>query len=510
MRPEQVPDYRSRLLACWRGKAVGGTLGQTFEGLEGPLDADFYHPVPSGMVPNDDVDLQVLYACVLAADQQPAVGRMQLAQAWADHVRFPWNEYGVGMRNLAEGLLPPQTGSYDNWFTCGEGAAIRSELWACLAPGDPDLAAAYAYEDACFDHAGDGIVAAQLLARMEALAFVEHDTGARGIARILDLALAAIDPESGIAHAVRDVRSWHAEGLDWRAVRDRVVHAYAGDDFTDVRPNTGFVVLGLLAGRDFSERILITNNCGFDTDSTTASVGALLAILDPSSIPQRWLDPIGDDLVLNPEIRGITAPTTIAAFADLVSDLRERIGGAPPTRGALESRSAPRGLAVTRAWVSTDRESWQGRDLTGLPPQGAALPDFGVPGEPIELPGTWVRMPRADFVSPIQLLTYPLDGRGSEQIRLVVNCTEHLRVWLDGEYLFGAQGSQYLFPSPHSTPLGQFVDIDLPPGPHELTLAIRRPARHRDAAEWVVAVAERPSMLWVPFALRATTTPIGS
>lgn len=505
-----VQEYRRKMLACWRGKAVGGTLGQTFEGLEGPLDADFYHPVPTGMVPNDDLDLQVLYACVLDQEPEPRVDRHRLARAWADHVAFPWNEYGVGMRNLAEGLQPPLTGSYDNWFTCGEGAAIRSELWACLAPGDPDLAAAYAYEDACFDHVGDGIVAAQLLARMQALAFEHHDAEPQTLATILDQALAATDPTSGIARVVSDVRRWHAEGLRWQAVRERIVAAYSGDDFTDVRPNTGFVVLGLLAGHDFAERILITNNCGFDTDSTTATVGALLAILDPASIPARWLAPIGDDLVLNPEITGIEAPPTIAAFAELVAGLRERLGGRAPNPATDGGEpTSVRGLAVGRAWVSTDRETWEGRDLTGLPHPGAPLPDFGIRSEQIELPGTWTRIRREEFASPILLLTYPLDGRGSEQVRLVVNCTEHIRVWLDGEYLFGAQGSQYLFPSPHSAPLGQFIDIDLPAGPHELTIAIRRPPRHRDVAEWVVGLAERPSMLWVPFALRASTEPIG-
>lgn len=504
-----MADYRARMLACWRGKAVGGTLGQTFEGLEGPLDADFYHPVPTGMVANDDLDLQVLYACVLAELDPPAVDRHVLAQAWADHVQFPWNEYGVGMRNLAEGLHPPLTGSYDNWFTCGEGAAIRSELWACLAPGDPDLAAAYAYEDACFDHAGDGIAAAQLLARMQAAAFGAAGSGQLEIEAVIDAGIAGIAADSGVARAVADVRRWHAEGLHWRAVRERVVATYAGDDFTDVRPNTAFVVLGLLAGRDFAERILITNNCGFDTDSTTASLGALLAIMEPGSIPERWLAPIGDDLVLNPEIQGITAPATIAEFADLVASLRDQVGGAAPSCSTFDGGARPQGLCVTRAWVSTDRESWDGRDLTGLPHPGAALPDFGVVSEPVELPGTWVRMQREEFESPILLLTYPLDGRGAEQVRIVVNCTEHIRVWLDGDYLFASQGSQYLFPSPHSAPFGQFVDLDLSPGPHELTIAIRRPPRHRTIVEWVIAVAETPSMLWVPFALRETTEPLG-
>src|SRR3546814_18485135 len=35
------------------------------------------------------------------------------------------------------------------------GAFIRSEIWACIAPGLPDVAVRYAIEDAIVDH-GDG------------------------------------------------------------------------------------------------------------------------------------------------------------------------------------------------------------------------------------------------------------------------------------------------------------------------------------------------------------------
>lgn len=68
-------SYKDKIMGCWMGKAVGGTLGQTFEGLDGPLDATFYEPVPTEMVPNDDLDLQVLYACVLDKQEAPIVDR---------------------------------------------------------------------------------------------------------------------------------------------------------------------------------------------------------------------------------------------------------------------------------------------------------------------------------------------------------------------------------------------------------------------------------------------------
>lgn len=483
--------YREKILGCWLGKAVGGTLGQTFEGLSGPLSADFYFPVPEEMVPNDDLDLQVLYACVIDLMDEPVVDRHVLAQSWADHVEFPWNEYGVGMRNLAEGLRPPFTGSFDNWFTCGEGAAIRSELWACLAPGNPDLAAAYAYEDACFDHAGDGIVAAQFLARLQSLAFVESDPDT-----LLDGALAGIPSDSGIYRVVTDTRNWVAEGLDWLAVRALIMDRYGLSDFTNVRPNTGFVVLGWLAGKDFSERICITNNCGEDCDSSTASLGALLGILDPDSIDEKWLAPIGRDLVLNEEITGITPPPTIDGFTDLVISLAERLDGRAPDAEEAEFDPASHGIDAEIGWYNTTFGKWDIRDQTELPPIGAASPASQIEFSPITLPGTWVTKPASEFEDRILMLRYRLTGRGREQVRLMFNSTEHYRIWLDGEFLYGAQGSQYQFPAPHAAPVGQTHDFTLAEGEHELLVAVRKPPLERDA-EWIIGLVELPSALWV-------------
>lgn len=491
----RVERYRDKVMGCWLGKAVGGTLGQTFEGLEGPLEATFYVPVPTEMVPNDDLDLQVLYACVLAELPDPMVDRHLLAESWRRHVEFPWNEYGVAMRNQAEGLAPPFTGSFDNWFTCGEGAAIRSELWACLAPGDPDTAGSYAYEDACFDHAGDGIQAAVFLARLQSAAFTEQDPRV-----LIETALAGIEPGSGLASVVRDTVAWVDEGRDWLSVRAEIIGRYGSSDFTDVRVNTGFVILGWLAGGSFSERILITNNCGYDCDSSTASIGALLGILDPSGIDQRWLAPIGRDLVLNPEITGISAPPTLDEFTDLVLDLRRRLAGKRPQPREVSFRAQDHTIPVHRGWMNTNDGKWDIRDQTELPPEGSPVPEVEMVQH--NLPGTWVRLAREDFEDRILVLRYRFDARGRSHVRLMINSTEHFRAWVDGEYLFGAQGSQYMFPAPHMAPMGQAIDIEPVGGVHDLTIAIKQPPLDRDIAEWVVGLVELPSCLWIENALR--------
>jgi ADP-ribosylglycohydrolase len=495
--PVQIDRYAEKVLACWRGKAVGGTLGQSFEGLDGPVLADYYVPVPTGMVPNDDLDVQVVYAKVLCDMARPRVDRHVIAAAWDRHLQFPWNEYAVAKRNLAEGIQPPHTGSFDNWFSCGEGAVIRTELWACLAPGEPQRAAAYAYEDACFDHAGDGIWAAVFMAALQSLAFVES-----GVDKLLDRASELLPISSRIRHVVHDTRVWVAEGRPWNDVRELIVEKYGNGDFTDTRINTGFVVLGWLASEgDFEKAILITNGCGADTDSSTASVGALMAIIDPDGIPARWLEPIGDDLVLNKQVVGIEAPASILEFTDQVVALRDQLHDVWPDVEDTPFDAADHAIPVTLGWASPYGLPWGVRDASGLSPERSPVPEMPAGAERRMLPGTWMRWKRDDFEDLILVIEYTLDLDHDVDGRFMFNCTEHLRVWLDGEYLFGSQPS-LLFPSQHRPPAAQGVDVRLAQGRHTVRATILKPPAGRDHAEWIVALAEQPVLEWVPNAFR--------
>ena len=484
---------RDAVLGCWLGKAIGGTLGQPFEGLDGPLAATFYDPVPTEMVPNDDLDLQVVWACVLAAQRTPSVTSSALADAWLAHVEFPFNEYGVAKRNLREGILPPHSGSFDNWFTRGEGAAIRSELWACLAPSDPPTAAEYAYRDACVDHDGEGVIAPMFLAAMQSRAFAGGT-----IDELLDAGLAEIPADSGIAQVVAATRSWFAENPDWTLVRSRILDRFASGDFTDVLMNTGFVVLGLLAGAgDFATSILITSNCGKDTDSSAASVGATLGILSPSSIPEEWLAPIGSELVLSPGIVGLQAPSTIEAFTDLVIQLRERLLFVP--REAVPAwNPSSKAVTVRRAWCSRAGELGALNDWF-MPASHQRAPRWDGE-ETIELDGTWSRLRAEEFEQDLLLVRYAVDAGDVRDTRIMVASDLMVRVWLDDEWLFGRDGGHH-FPTPHMPRLNTFADVELTAGRHELTVVLHRPEAGT-VGEWVVAIADSRTSEWLPDALR--------
>ena len=148
-------DYRRRVLGCWMGKNIGGTLGAPFEFLRQTNDVSFYTQDLGGEpLPNDDLDLQLLWLIALE-ERGLDITAHTLGEYWCLYVTPHWSEYGTAKVNLRSGLPPPWSGTWGNDWRHSCGAFIRSEIWACIAPGLPDVAAGYAAEDAIVDH-GDG------------------------------------------------------------------------------------------------------------------------------------------------------------------------------------------------------------------------------------------------------------------------------------------------------------------------------------------------------------------
>lgn len=475
--PYVVTNYRARVLGCWLGKSVGGTLGAPCEGKDGPLSYSFYDPVPTGMIPNDDLDLQVLWACVMDKMPQPRVDRNVIAKAWVGHVAFPWDEYGVAIRNIKRGIMPPLSGSVDNFFTRGMGAAIRSELWACLAPGDPVLAAAYAYEDACTDHAGEGIWAEVFLAALESAAFAGGSV--RGA---IDGAACVLPPDSELGCAIRDTVNWWDASGKLLDIRSKILAKYGRDNFTDVVQNLAFITLALLSGNgDFSKSVCDAVNCGKDTDCTGATVGAILGILDPSCIGAKWLAPIGRDVVLNKQITGMTPPATLDDFTDMVISIRERLGKSEGAGARLST--VPAAIAHLPAyWLEAEKFDAK-----------ALAPLF----HPVSLPGSCVSLPGESFKDAAAAIRYRfVEAEGAER-RVMFNFNGPCKVWIDGVLAFASGTASKLIPSFHRCPQNQFADLALSKGEHEVVAIVKSPSEGEDAT-WIFGVGEgSPSFQWL-------------
>lgn len=307
-------EFRDRVFACWLGKNVGGTLGMPFEGSREVRDNTFYTNIkPGEPAANDDLDLQLLWLKAMEENNGRVDARI-LGEYWLKFIPVDWNEYGVCKVNMRKGILPPISGAFENdQWKHSNGAWIRTEIWACLAPGCPGVAAGMAREDACVDHGqAEGTLAAIFVAAVESAAFVESDRD-----KLIAIGLAMIPEDCQVTLAVKAAQEAYRAKKDWKAAREEVNKATELTGWFQAPRNVGYVVIGWLYGEgDFGKSICIAVNCGDDTDCTGATLGSILGIIGGSKgIPARWKEPVGLS-IKTCAISGFEAPADLNVLTD--------------------------------------------------------------------------------------------------------------------------------------------------------------------------------------------------
>ena len=314
-------EYRDKVHACWLGKNIGGTLGGPWELPRHTHALTYYEPVPDRAAPNDDLDLQLIWLRMLEeVGTDPSV--RHFGEYWSRYAaRYPWNEYGFFMRNWERGLRPPVAGCFENYFVDEMGAPIRSEIWACLHPGDPQAAARLAWKDAALDHAGgEGMYGEMFWAAVQAAAFVERDP-----LTLIQIGLNMIPLSSHVGRSIREAVWCWENKKTWGVARERIASRFGHIQPCNAVPNHGFIILGWLYGRDFGDRLCKAVNCGYDTDCTGATLGALLGIMEGTAgIPEIWVRPVGQEIVLHRFTGDCRPPKTIADLTDRVVRLAEQ------------------------------------------------------------------------------------------------------------------------------------------------------------------------------------------
>ena len=315
MTPIQISEavYRDKVYACWLGKNIGGTLGAPLEGRKEVHSLTFYDPVPTESAANDDLDLQLVWLKMLQErGVHPSVS--DFADYWIKHLGpYPWNEYGFCRRNLDRGLRPPISGCFENYYIDEMGSPIRSEIWACVAPGDPQLAASLAWKDAVLDHAGgEGVCGEMFWAALESAAFVVSDPPT-----LIQIGLAMIPIWSRISRAVREAVWCYENDIEWLEARERIVRSFGHFQPCHAPQNHGFTIMGWLYGEDYGDCLCKAVNCGYDTDCTGATLGSVLGLVGGTdAIPDHWREPVGEDIVLHPFTQDLDAPKTVGDLTD--------------------------------------------------------------------------------------------------------------------------------------------------------------------------------------------------
>jgi hypothetical protein len=305
------------------------------------------------------------------------------------------------------------------------GAQIFIDGWAMVAPGDPELAVELAGRAASVSHDGEAVLGAQVLAAMEAQAFVESDLN-----RLIDIAVSFIPKTSVIFRMIEDLREWHAQERDWRVARQRLAAHYGYDKFggnCHVVPNHGLILHSLLYGDDdFQKTLMIVNTSGWDTDCNSGNVGCLMGIkngLAGIDAGPDWRGPVADRMYL-PAADGGRAITDAVTETFHVVNLGRALAGEErlkPKNGAryhfelpgavqgfhpedsIESRGTARvanvlghskygerSLALHFHHVATGRSA-RVATATFIPPDADNMPGYRLLASPTLYPGQVVR-----------------------------------------------------------------------------------------------------------------------
>lgn len=452
------PDYLERVYAGLLGKLIGVYMGRPIEGWTyerisaeiGEVWGYVHDRLGVSLIVTDD-DISGTLAFLRALpehglDHPPTPA--QIGQTWLNNIVegkaiLWWGGLGVSTEHTAylrlkAGIPAPESGSAArNGRVIAEqiGAQIFIDGWAMVAPGDPERAADLARRAASVSHDGEAIYGAQVVAAMEALAFVEPR-----LERLHDEALRLIPADSTIARLIDDLRAQRAASDDWRAARAMLAARYGYDRYGGIChmvPNHGVIHLSLLyGGDDFRRALMIANTCGWDTDCNAGNVGCLLGIKGGLAVIDPDLRaPLADQLYL-PTADGGRAITDAAREAVWIADLGRALAGAPPLRlkdgarfhfalpGALHGFRSPTAQLDNPGGALRIRFHGEARveTPTFIPPEAIAMEGYPLLASPALYPGQRIqaalRVPAEGAAALTAQLSIAIYGTGDAVERI--------------------------------------------------------------------------------------------
>ena len=441
-------DYVERVYAGVLGKIIGVYLGRPFEGWSyerimaelGEINYYVHEKLGKPLIVTDD-DITGTFTFLRALpdhDNRRDLTPAQIGETWLNYLIEErtilwWGGLGNSTEHTAylrlkHGIEAPRSGSMAlNGQVVAEqiGAQIFIDGWAMVAPGDPEFAADLARRAASVSHDGEAIYGAQVLAAMEAQAFVEHD-----LDTLLNTGTSLIPQDSTIARMIAQLRELRTGEPDWRKARAWLdanygYHKYGGG--VHMAPNHGLMMLSLLYGDDdFQKTLMIVNTSGWDTDCNSGNIGCLMGIKNGLAGLETGPDyrgPVADRLYL-PTADGGRAISDAVIETYHIANIGRALAGLPPvaqkngarfhfeTPGAVQgfmpeqsiecegtvtmenvtghSKLGKRSLALHYRGVSLSRDA-RVATATFMSPEAARMPGYELLSSPTLYPGQTVR-----------------------------------------------------------------------------------------------------------------------
>lgn len=320
-------DYENRLAGAFLGRLAGCLLGSIVEGYEikdmqnlAKANGDPFPPTdywtkapgtPGSLrywkspiedytkgnmrfVPVDDDIMYTLEGLLIMEEYGKNFTTADVGDSWLKYVPYGYTAEEAALRNLKNGLRGEAAALDHNPYLQLIGADIRSDPWAYMAPGHPELAAELSFKDAMLTHRRNGVYGAMYFAAAESIAFCVDDP-----MEALKLAMNEIPTDCLLAKSLRwafdECKNIHTY-LD---AREAVNKRFPDMPIAHTLNNACLTVFGIhLGGRDFTKVISNTVAMGLDNDCTAATAGSIVgAVIGKELLPEHWYKPFNNTII---------------------------------------------------------------------------------------------------------------------------------------------------------------------------------------------------------------------
>lgn len=276
-----------KILGCWLGKCIGGNIGQAYEGMKQRMDIFVSREFIEKALPNDDLDLQILWLDVIKKKKLEFNGE-DLADAFSLNCPYAPGEYAYFKKNYRKNIMPPLSGNFNNeFFHEGMGSPIRSEIWACLFFDDVDFAVSCAKIDSSLDHYeyGESYYGEVFITALECFCFYGGSPR-----ELVDKALRFVPERHELYKTIKDVENLCESESDMSVIQKSIIRRHGHSESCMAKQNIAFLIAAfLLFGNDFERGVTEAVKCGFDSDCTGATLGSILGILNGGEVLKKLL-----------------------------------------------------------------------------------------------------------------------------------------------------------------------------------------------------------------------------
>ena len=288
--------FEEKIYSGWLGQIIGGAYGTCIEGYTSKNLKEFYGTIDKYVrkpnTYNDDItyELALLEAYVAHGKETTA---KDISDMWLKHIITGWSAEEMALRNLRCGILPPESGRFNNPFNEWIGAQMRGAILGQLYPGNVKEAARAAWMDASISHNRNGILGEVFNAIMTSMAFVEED-----IHKIIEDAVNLMPEDSEYGQVVRFALEQCKNNTNHEEAWAPCEEKYQRYNWIHAYPNAAAEIVALWFGdKEMTKTLSICGACGQDVDCNAAQVMTIVGtMIGRENFDEYWTAPFGEEI----------------------------------------------------------------------------------------------------------------------------------------------------------------------------------------------------------------------